>query len=229
MSSASELTPAGVAARLTQSSSAHLFLGFLALAAALFVFFTLSNWLAVSGRAGALGRQLGEVAGSAPALHCRIRNPVSNTHARLPTPPLTSSTSATAFPNILATPTVLHLVHLHLLPSRWQLMRWLASLLGCIKDSGAAGEAEFSNTPEFAVAVRSQLLVGPATYSIHANPAYTHAFERMEQLHWEEQVRARGRGGAGVLGEVGAWLQHSRVGVEVGVGVGVEVVDASPN
>eukprot|EP00198_Chlamydomonas_reinhardtii_P003565 XP_001692901.1 predicted protein [Chlamydomonas reinhardtii] len=113
MSSASELTPAGVAARLTQSSSAHLFLGFLALAAALFVFFTLSNWLA--------------------------------------------------------------------------LMRWLASLLGCIKDSGAAGEAEFSNTPEFAVAVRSQLLVGPATYSIHANPAYTHAFERMEQLHWEEQ------------------------------------------
>ncbi|KAG2453353.1 hypothetical protein HYH02_001577 [Chlamydomonas schloesseri] len=113
MSSASALTPVGVAARLTQSSSAHLFLGFLALAAALFVFFTLSNWLA--------------------------------------------------------------------------LMRWLASLLGVIKDSGAAGESEFSNTPEFAVAVRSQLLVGPATYSIHANPAYSHAFERMEQLHWEEK------------------------------------------
>ncbi|KAG2438791.1 hypothetical protein HXX76_005332 [Chlamydomonas incerta] len=131
MSAASALTPAGVAARLTQSSSAHLFLGFLALAAALFVFFTLANWLA--------------------------------------------------------------------------LMRSLASLLGCIKDSGAAGEAEFSNTPEFAVAVRSQLLVGPATYSIHANPAYAHAFERMEQLHWEEkELEAKAAAMPEVFGDAAA-------------------------
>ncbi len=42
--------------------------------------------------------------------------------------------------------------------------------------------------PEFGVAVRSQMLVGPTSYCMRTNPAYAHAFVRMEEFDWDEKV-----------------------------------------
>ncbi|KXZ51373.1 hypothetical protein GPECTOR_13g862 [Gonium pectorale] len=78
--------------------------------------------------------------------------------------------------------------------SAWiRAMRWLASLLGCIRDTGdsderAAGSDPGSGgsppAPDFGTAVRTALLVGPDTYDIQSNPAYAFAFAEMEGLQW---------------------------------------------
>ncbi|GFR42972.1 hypothetical protein Agub_g3971 [Astrephomene gubernaculifera] len=115
MASASTLTPALVAWRFIENSTAHLFIALIACSGALFVFFTLSGWLAA--------------------------------------------------------------------------MRWFASSLGLTKDSGTRGEVEYTSVPEFGVAVRSQLLLGPATYSVQQNPMYAHAFVRMDDFDWGADPR----------------------------------------
>lgn len=54
--------------------------------------------------------------------------------------------------------------------------------------AAAAAAAEGCDVPEFGVAVRSQMLVGPTSYCMRTNPAYAHAFVRMEEFDWDEKV-----------------------------------------
>ncbi|EFJ48171.1 hypothetical protein VOLCADRAFT_117676, partial [Volvox carteri f. nagariensis] len=71
--------------------------------------------------------------------------------------------------------------------STWiELMRSLAKQLGLLSDMAGEGPegAAMTAVPEFSTAVRSQLLIGPATYEIEQNPAYRHAFAAMEDLQW---------------------------------------------
>lgn len=55
--------------------------------------------------------------------------------------------------------------------------RWLLNMAGAIEDNE---EAELSGVPEFPVAVRTQLLVGEASYAIQEQPSYAAAFARTE-------------------------------------------------
>lgn len=47
-------------------------------------------------------------------------------------------------------------------------------------------DTQHTGAPEFSVAVRTQLLVGEASYAIQDQPAYATAFTQME--HMEEDV-----------------------------------------
>ncbi|GIL60748.1 hypothetical protein Vafri_15275 [Volvox africanus] len=68
---------------------------------------------------------------------------------------------------------------------------WLALVRGLAKQLGLLNAANDSEAvvqqavPEFSTAVRSRLLIGPASYAVQQNPAYTHAFVSMEELEWE--------------------------------------------
>jgi hypothetical protein len=56
-------------------------------------------------------------------------------------------------------------------------------MLGVIADNE---DTVHTGAPEFPVAVRTQLLVGEASYAIQDQPAYAAAFTKME--HMEEDV-----------------------------------------
>ncbi|KAG2489932.1 hypothetical protein HYH03_011565 [Edaphochlamys debaryana] len=86
--------------------------------------------------------------------------------------------------------------------SAWvALIRSVAASLGVARLAGKGAEEEVSIVPEFGVAVRSQMLVGPSTYSIHENPAYAHAFVRMEDFDWE--IKALEAKAAAVMPDLG--------------------------
>lgn len=71
-----------------------------------------------------------------------------------------------------------------LLCTLWlQAGRWLLNMAGLIAD---AEDTQQTGAPEFPVAVRTQLLVGEASYAIQDQPAYAAAFTKME--HMEEDV-----------------------------------------
>ncbi|GLC46207.1 hypothetical protein PLESTB_001535200 [Pleodorina starrii] len=59
--------------------------------------------------------------------------------------------------------------------------------------------AAVSAVPEFSTAVRSQMLVGPASYAVQRNPAYIHAFVRMEELEWEARKEMEAKAAADAL------------------------------
>jgi hypothetical protein len=61
--------------------------------------------------------------------------------------------------------------------------RWLLNMAGLIADDE---DTQHTGAPEFSVAVRTQLLVGEASYAIQDQPAYATAFTKME--HMEEDV-----------------------------------------
>lgn len=61
--------------------------------------------------------------------------------------------------------------------------RWVLNMLGVIADNE---DTVHTGAPEFPVAVRTQLLVGEASYAIQDQPAYAAAFTKME--HMEEDV-----------------------------------------
>jgi hypothetical protein len=66
--------------------------------------------------------------------------------------------------------------------------RWLLNTLGLIEDSD---EGELSGVPEFPVAVRTQLLVGEASYAIQEQPSYAAAFARTEDAVEDVLVQVR--------------------------------------
>jgi hypothetical protein len=67
--------------------------------------------------------------------------------------------------------------------------RALLNMAGLIAD---AEDTQQTGAPEFSVAVRTQLLVGQASYSILEQPAYSAAFTRMEgSTEHEVQVQVR--------------------------------------
>lgn len=87
--------------------------------------------------------------------------------------------------------------------ARAQAARGLLSLLGLIAN---AERAVASGAPEFAIALRTQLLVGGDTYAIQAQPEYEAAFGRPEAAggDGEVQVGARARGRTRPVCEEGA-------------------------
>jgi hypothetical protein len=66
--------------------------------------------------------------------------------------------------------------------------RWLLNTVGLIEDND---EGELSGVPEFPVAVRTQLLVGEASYAIQEQPSYAAAFARTEDAVEDVLVQVR--------------------------------------
>lgn len=52
-------------------------------------------------------------------------------------------------------------------------------------------EGVIGKCPDFPLAIRSKLLVGPSTYDITKNPLYEHFFERLTDFFMEEAALAR--------------------------------------
>ncbi|GIM14317.1 hypothetical protein Vretimale_17200 [Volvox reticuliferus] len=82
---------------------------------------------------------------------------------------------------------------------------WLAVVRGLAKQLGFRNGTDDSEAvvqqavPEFSTAVRSRLLIGPASYAIQQNPAYKHAFVNMEELEWETKKVTEAKAAAGNL------------------------------
>lgn len=55
--------------------------------------------------------------------------------------------------------------------------RFLMSLAGVIEDQEDLG---LTGAPEFIVAVRTQLMLGESSYAIQLQPAYAHAFAKLD-------------------------------------------------
>ncbi|GBF89796.1 hypothetical protein Rsub_02966 [Raphidocelis subcapitata] len=103
-------------------------------------------------------------------------------------------TSATGLHLLAALVVVVGVLFVKLTLTAWlQAGRAALSLLGLIAD---AQEQELSGAPEFAIALRTQLLVGGSTYAIQAQPEYEAAFGRPDA--------ADGGGGGGGEGEAAA-------------------------